>query len=523
MSEAITDKKDEKASGPEWNPQVEVAPSVEAQDEPELARTIGMVGAAFIIFGGFALIVNALGGPERVGSGWATFILLLGVSGLLLHSAFDADLQVRRLYWGAGAGLLGIGAVLCIIRIWSARSLLFGVGYPAMFGGLLFFLTMLRHEEDDDWRELTLKIIGGVGAALAGLAIIVGQDFGGSQFLVPYGLLFGLLGLAYLSTFLNYQEVESDWKRYAGWVIGGIGLAALTIGFLRSAIPPFLHWTGAFRTRPAFYLVPNGLVLMALGVAYLAIYVGQRSEKQIIILIRRELGTFFFSPMAYMLLVGISVIGWVSYAVFLQGLLNGSVLEPVLSNYFLGLLFRFSVICVVPLLTMRLLSEEKRSGTLEQLMTTPIREHTVILAKFFSGLLLFMITWLPVMLYPVAIRVGGGEPFGYTTIFAFLVALTVTGAHFISMGLFFSGLTSNQIGSAVLTFMGMLILFIISYSRDLAPTPMWQAVWDHADFGAVWRAAFQGYLIPRNLIFHLSMTVMWLFASIKVLEARRWS
>src|SRR4051794_29627403 len=105
MSKAITDRTEDNPP-PGWQPGVELAPSVLREDEPTVARGFGLAGASLVIFGGAALVFNAVGWGTRVGVGWGTFLLGVGLVGMLAHAAFDRDLQVRRLYWGLGLGLL---------------------------------------------------------------------------------------------------------------------------------------------------------------------------------------------------------------------------------------------------------------------------------------------------------------------------------------------------------------------------------------------------------------------------------
>jgi len=100
------------------------------------------------------------------------------------------------------------------------------------------------------------------------------------------------------------------------------------------------------------------------------------------------------------------------------------------------------------------------------------------------------------------------------------------------MGLFFSSLTSNQVASAILTFV-MMVLFLGIFlleltlrraSRDPSETPSpWITVLNHMNYVDLWRQSTNGILIPRQLLFHGSITAIWLFLTIKVLEARRWA
>src|SRR5262249_28116612 len=122
----------------------------------------------------------------------------------------------------------------------------------------------------------------------------------------------------------------------------------------------------------------------------------------------------------------------------------------------------FALTLMVPALTMRLVSEEKRSGTLEVMLTAPVSEWLVIVSKFFATWLFFMVCWLPSGLFLIALRLEGGAPFDSRPLPGFYLALAASGAAFVAMGLFFSVLTKNQIVAAVFTFVGM-IGFLAAY------------------------------------------------------------
>ena len=99
------------------------------------------------------------------------------------------------------------------------------------------------------------------------------------------------------------------------------------------------------------------------------------------------------------------------------------------------------------------------------------------------------------------------------------------GSAFVSMGLFFSSLTRNQIIAAVLTFVGMIAHLSTLFIKDLArlsPGDVWFEVLTYVSFLDLWMNTLTGTLEPRLLLFHLSATVLFLYATIKVLEARKW-
>ncbi len=526
MSKAITERTDE--PGPSrWQPGVEIAPSVLREDEPTVARTFGLAGAACVIFGGASLMFHAFGWSYRVPVGWGTFILVVGIVGMLAHAAFDPDLQVRRLYWGLGLGLLGLGALLCLVPVRGVGSM-FGLGYPCLGLALLFLLGTQRHETDLVLRRATLTGIGAAGLVMVGAAVLLGNNFWG-EFLIPYGLLLALMGLAYLASFAARHGSSTELGYRAALAIGAVGALALVIGLLRSSVPPLVHSLGWLRDKPPSFLVPWGLMYMGVGVLFVGVALGLASDNRVVVMTRRELATFFYSPIAYFVLIALTVVGMFMFWGFVKTIADTRpnappLFEPIVQYYILRWPPVICVIFIVPVLTMRLLSEEKRTGTLEVLLTAPVDEASVVLSKFLACLIMFLLLWVPWGLFLVALRIIGGQPFDYQALISFFIALTCTGAGFIGMGLFFSSLTRNQIASAVLTFAGMLgLTFVIFVERDTDPKSAWNTVLNHVTYVDLWIKSLEGLLVPRHLLFHLSAAVLWVFLTIKVLEARKWS
>lgn len=514
MSKGITERTEELASR-KWEPGVEMAPSVLKDDEPTLARSIGLAGACGVIFGGAALMFNTIGWSERVGIGSSTVILVAGLVGMLFHAVYDRDLQVRRLYWGGGLGLLALGGLLCLVPAKGGVGGLFGLGYPALGVALLFLLAVLHHEHDVAIRDLTVRIIGGVGLLGALVAFILGNDLKGMSFLVPYGTLLAVMALIYLTTFVSKLGISSDLGYRAGLGIGAIGLAVFLDGLLRSLFD-------------GSYLVPGGLLYLGLGLLYMMVSVAMCSDYPLVVMSRRELAAYFFSPLVYLALAGFTAVAWFYYRILLAYALHPRIIlpEPITEVYLWGLGPILTLTFLVPVLTMRLLSEEKRTGSLEVLLTAPVKEHTVVLSKFIAALLLYLILWAPWWLFLVALRIGGGQPFDYRSLFSFVVALSVTGAAFMSMGLFFSSLTSNQVAAAVLTFAMMMLylgVYLLKGQFQETPNSPWVTILNHIDYVELWRQAAKGILVPKFLLFQLSVTLVWLFLTVKVLEARRWA
>ena len=131
---------------------------------------------------------------------------------------------------------------------------------------------------------------------------------------------------------------------------------------------------------------------------------------------------------------------------------------------------------MVPALTMRLVAEENRTGSMEVLLTAPVNEGPVVVSKFLATWLFFLLTWLPSGLFLIALRIEVRQAFDYLPLLSYYVCLAAQGLAFVGMGLFFSTLTRNQVVAAVLTFVGMLVFLACYMIRDRA---------DHAGASAV--------------------------------------
>ena len=133
-----------------------------------------------------------------------------------------------------------------------------------------------------------------------------------------------------------------------------------------------------------------------------------------------------------------------------------------------------------------------------------------------------MLTWAVWGVILIALRVDNGRAFDYRPLLSFYLAVAVTGAGFVAMGLFFSALTRNQVIAAVLTFFGMLCLLFFFFVSQMAG-PQWRPVFSHMTYVLLWWDALEGRLHLRDVVIHLSLAVFWCFLAVKVLEARRWS
>src|SRR5262249_35064284 len=158
---------------------------------------------------------------------------------------------------------------------------------------------------------------------------------------------------------------------------------------------------------------------------------------------RRELSAYFYSPVAYIVLLGVTIIAWLTFAIISNALLGAAqetrtappgsgvalsafdfLLEPVVEKYLNNRgLALISLLFMLPIITMLLFSEEKRSGTMEVLLTAPVKDVWVVLSKFFAAWIFFMLTMLPYGMFLIALRAEGGESFDYRPLLSFSLAL----------------------------------------------------------------------------------------------------
>ncbi|MFO0845357.1 MAG: ABC transporter permease [Gemmataceae bacterium] len=516
-TDAITKKEESLTDRPQppGSPPRESAPSILREDQPSVARGFAMAGAALVIFGGMALAFNLFGRAVRVSTGWSIFCVTVGLFGMLFHAAFDRDVQLRRLYMLFGFGTLALGVALCLIPYPSAVGDLMRWGVPCLVIALLFLLAFLRNEDDPYFRNLTQKVLGTAGAALA-----LGGLFGGNlraDFFLPMGLVFSLIGLVYVTAYVGSRGVSDDTAYYAS-----VGLAAAGGLVALVALGRSLLTAGG-----SSYFVSVGVMLLFVGLLYATVGLVMALDRPILVMTRRELGAFFYSPIVYLALLGFSACWWGSYWIFLGQLLDvgpGSqpMLEPIVRNYYFSIVPVMVLLALVPALTMRLLSEEQRSGTMEVLLTAPVDEPAIVLSKFFAALITYLVMWLPSVLFLLAIPLAGGNAFDYRPLLSFAVVILVTGGAFVSMGLFFSSLTKSQIASFVLTFAGMVALMVVFFAGQATRDSAWETVLKHVSFLDLWFSTLEGKIVPRFLLFWASMTVLFLFVTVKVLESRKW-
>jgi ABC-2 type transport system permease protein len=248
--------------------------------------------------------------------------------------------------------------------------------------------------------------------------------------------------------------------------------------------------------------------------------------KKFLAIVGREWRAYFLSPLAYVILAAFLLMnGMIFWAIVAFMNTPGAPKGQALPTLFTNTYFWIFNLFVVPIIAMRLFAEERKSGTIETLLTSPVSEGTVVLAKFTGALGFFLTLWAPTLAYVFILRAQ--TPIDLGPVASSYLAVALLGAYFLSIGTFASTLTKNQIVAAVLALVGM-IFFLVCYlvkesQLTLGMPPAVQAALGRLSFFHMWDESLAGRLPIRDGLLFVSLGAFWVFLSVKVLETRKWS
>ncbi len=175
----------------------------------------------------------------------------------------------------------------------------------------------------------------------------------------------------------------------------------------------------------------------------------------------------------------------------------------------------------VPAVTMKLWAEEKKIGTIEILMTLPIRDYEVVLGKFFASFALLIVTVLLSLVIPFSVMYVG-DPDGGIIITGY-IGLLLMGAAYLAIGLCASTLTENQIIAFILGIFTCFVLLIIGEDIVLFNAPDWLfPIFSYLGLGAHYSSILRGVLDSRDIIYYLSVIGFFLYLSTLAVESRKW-
>lgn len=240
-------------------------------------------------------------------------------------------------------------------------------------------------------------------------------------------------------------------------------------------------------------------------------------------LLRREWQAYFGSWLGYVVLIFFLLVMGITFAVVIGYLNQGPTqLTPM---EILFSMFWLPALVVVPAITMRLLAEEKRSGTIEILMTAPVRDAEVVLAKWLGAVTLYALMWGATLLYVVTLRrfAGPAAVLDMGPIWAGYVGVLLIGQFLIAIGLFASSLTRNQVAAALMAFAVIFVLLVaVNWMTFLFQGGPINTFFRYISPFEHMRDFARGIVDARAVVFYLTGTVWVLFMTTRAVESRKW-
>ncbi len=244
------------------------------------------------------------------------------------------------------------------------------------------------------------------------------------------------------------------------------------------------------------------------------------------ILLTKELRSFFLSPVAWVVLAMFMAICGLSFSWSINILREKPQDQSIVQWTFVPVWFWLYYPFLFPLITMRLFAEEQKLGTLESLLTAPVRTWQVMLAKYFSAVIFYVVLWLPVLAYFGILTwiLRGKVEIPQGALMGSYLILFITGLFHLALGSLASALTKNQIIAAILGFAFILLHFLIGVfvmqqaqdHQEFRPIMDYVAIKGHIESFA------SGLLDTRPMVYYTSGTLFILMLTHQVLEYRRW-
>jgi len=250
---------------------------------------------------------------------------------------------------------------------------------------------------------------------------------------------------------------------------------------------------------------------------------------------RKEMGHYFVSPIAYVF-IGLFLI----LCAFFFNLILGDIIQRsfememqsmrygmppemdvpgVVMRSFFGILSTL-ILFITPILTMGVFAEERKRGTIELLMTSPVKESEIVLGKFFASLTLFTIMLLPTASYMVFMYFRSEPRPPWTMLLAGYAGVLLLGGSLLAIGTFISSLTENQIISAILTFAAILMIWVLNFGSNA--TGATGEVLSYLSVIHHYEDFTRGVVDTSSLIYYVSFIFLFIFLTVRSVDSMRW-
>ena len=252
--------------------------------------------------------------------------------------------------------------------------------------------------------------------------------------------------------------------------------------------------------------------------------------RNILLICRKELKSYFASPIAYMLMAAFGLIIGLNFTDLANRLVRYSFQAQMMgqqqpinaTEIIIRQILDFTStisLFLVPMISMRLIAEEKRTGTIELLLTSPIKDIEIILGKWLGAVTLFICV-LGMSVLDVAMLFAWAKPDLKPVLIGYL-GLILQGACLLAIGILISTTTRNQIVAGGVTFFVCLLLLLLKYYTDLEAGPLYQ-VGNYLSIVTHYENFSKGVLDSKDVVFYLSMIFFFLFGTSRAMESLRW-
>ena len=241
-------------------------------------------------------------------------------------------------------------------------------------------------------------------------------------------------------------------------------------------------------------------------------------------ILRREMLSLWVTPLAWVLL-GVFLIlqGGIFYSIVAHfaGFSDLSVDEGPLGAYFgqNSIFLLMTLLLVCPALSMRLLAEERRSGTIEALMTAPVGSAGVVLGKYVAALLTYVLIWVPTLLYVVILRKTGNVD--WLVMLSSYLGLFLVGAQYLAIGTLASSLTKSQFVALLVTVLIQFGLFVLGIGEYIFDPGVFHDVCSYVSLAGHMEDFSKGIVDTRRLLYDTSLAIFCLFLTVRVVDSWR--
>jgi ABC-2 type transport system permease protein len=243
-------------------------------------------------------------------------------------------------------------------------------------------------------------------------------------------------------------------------------------------------------------------------------------------LVRRELGGHFNSLTGYVVIAAVLLLTGFGLVDLIERIRQMPYDAPVTELFYQTTYFWLVVLLTSPVITMRTYAAEKATGTYEALMTTPVGDWQVVLAKFAGALVFFLLTWVPFIGVLFSLRQITGEAalFEPVIVAVTFLGIALVGGLFMAVGCFASALTRSEIIAAMVAFLFGIGLWMLGYRPEASGMlPTWAVpALEHMSMTRHMEDFARGMLVGRYVVYYVTVTGLFLFLTHRIVQSRRW-